>query len=198
MKLRKTFCGSISKNCSKAHNGKKSRTKKLKHFRKLCNNFPVFPRFTLLCRHLKYITSLDTYTYKWSLFNPIPTGPFRGSSVPGGGWFGPPLYNFSISYASALKIVTGMHQRLVNTLVQKKIWWHQHFFYDVIFPQGPKFFLKTFFFFFFFTITYKLKFIIKNHLKKNYFLKFKKNIYSLTKSGCQGNTAAYFPKKFFP
>ena len=29
------------------------------------------------------------------------------------------------------------------------------------------------------------------------FLKFKKNIYSLTKSGCQGNTAAYFPKTFY-
>ena len=72
VKLRKTFCGSIAKNCSKAHNKKKSRTKKLKHFRKLCNNFPVFPRFTLLYRHLKYcITSLDTYTYKWSLFKRI-------------------------------------------------------------------------------------------------------------------------------
>ena len=66
-----------------------------------------------------------------------------------GGLIRPPLHNFSISYAFALKLVTGVHLRLVNTLVQKKFWWHQHFFYDVIFPQGPKFFLKNFFFFFF-------------------------------------------------
>ena len=33
----------------------------------------------------------------------------------------PPPHNFSISYAFALKLVTGVHQRLVNTLVQKKI-----------------------------------------------------------------------------
>ena len=31
----------------------------------------------------------------------------------------PPLHNFSISYASALKHVTGVHQRLMNTLAQK-------------------------------------------------------------------------------
>ena len=31
----------------------------------------------------------------------------------------PPLHNFSISYAFALKLVTGVHQRLVNTWVQK-------------------------------------------------------------------------------
>ena len=66
VKLRKTFCGSITKNCSKAHNEKKIWHKE--------NNFPSFPsRFTLLCRHLKYcITSLNTYyTYKWSLFKRI-------------------------------------------------------------------------------------------------------------------------------
>ena len=43
VKLRKTFCGSIAKNCSKAHNEKNPRTKKLKYFRKLYNNFPSFP-----------------------------------------------------------------------------------------------------------------------------------------------------------
>ena len=63
VKLRKTFCGNIAKNCSKALNEKKSATKKLKYFIKLYNNFPRFPsRFTLLCHHLKYcITSLNTY-----------------------------------------------------------------------------------------------------------------------------------------
>ena len=35
MKLHKTFCGSIAKNCSKALIEKKSATKKLKYFRKL-------------------------------------------------------------------------------------------------------------------------------------------------------------------
>ena len=63
VKLRKTVCGNIAKNCSKALNEKKSGTKKLKYFIKLYNNFPSFPsRFTLLCWHLKYcITSLNTY-----------------------------------------------------------------------------------------------------------------------------------------
>ena len=73
-------------------------------------------------------------------FNPINTGPFGGSSEPGGGLIRAPFHNFSISYAFALKLVTGVHQRLVNTLVQKNIWWHQQFFYDVIFPQGSNFF----------------------------------------------------------
>ena len=106
-----------------------------------------------------------------TLLNPINTGPFGGSSVPGrggGGWFAPPLHNFFISYAFALKLVTGVHQRLMNTLLRKKIWWHQHFFYDVIFPKGPKFFLKNFFFNFFLQYI-ESKIYHKKSFKKNIF-----------------------------
>ena len=64
----------------------------------------------------------------------------------GRGWFTPPppLHNFPISYAFALKIVTGVHQGLVNKLTQKNLM-TSAVFYDVIFPQGPNQFIFIFY-----------------------------------------------------
>ena len=45
-----------------------------------------------------------------------------------------------------------------NILVELYFWWHQQFFYDVIFPQGPQFFVKIFHFSFFFCWKYDFYF----------------------------------------
>ena len=74
-------------------------------------------------------------------------GLFGGSSVPGG-LIRPhplPLHNFSISYAFALKLVTAVHQHLVNTLVQKKYDDIRIFSMTSFFPKVPNFPSKTFF-----------------------------------------------------
>ena len=70
---------------------------------------------------IMYFISLAEKTYLTLL---IP-GLFGARQYRGGGADSPPppppLHNFSISYAFALKLVTGVHLRLVNTLVKKKI-----------------------------------------------------------------------------
>ena len=115
----------------------------------------------------------------------------------GRGWFPHPLHNFSISYAFTLKLVTGVHQRLVNRLVQKKIDYCSSFSMTSFSPRSQIFPQKLIFLNFFLQCIKSIIYHKKSFKKKIIFLKFEKNIYSLKKSGCQGNTAAYFPKTFF-
>ena len=60
------------------------------------------------------------FAFLCSFLNPINTGPFGGFSRTVGGLIRYPLHNFPISYAFALKLVTGVHQGLMNKLMQIK------------------------------------------------------------------------------
>ena len=110
----------------------------------------------MVCKVCMNICLVSTF---WGLFR---TG--------GGGMIRAPLHNFSISYAFALKLVIGVHQRLMNTLVQKNIWWHHQFFLWRHFSPRSQIFPQKLFLFFFLQYI-KVKFIIKNYffkiLKKN-------------------------------
>ena len=88
-------------------------------------------------------------TENYSVFvriNPIHTGPFGGSSVPGGGHSPrPPLHNFWLGNARLTKLTTVEAHQVRNMLIWKKNWWRHVFGDDVI------------------TVSQNVGFLAKNH-----------------------------------